>query len=229
MLSLVVNSLSLNLGAAPAPRVARAGSLSMMAGTATLSPELTKTYPRDFAAVPLGTAYGEGADEEMNKKEEDARLEAKLAILKDNLKTLVETRDRPIFTTALIAGDCVIMDVIMKMGYADKIKVIFIDTFFLFEESIAFMKETEEYYGFKAHWYHCADCADAEEFYGAPPPPPPHPTRPAAARPVPRRRPPALTRIAARVSLQTSTARTTGCRTSRTTTKSARSSRCNAR
>ena len=78
MLSLVVNSLSLNLGAAPAPRVARAGSLSMMAGTATLNPELTKTYPRDFAAVPFGTAYGEGADEEMNKKEEDARLEAKL-------------------------------------------------------------------------------------------------------------------------------------------------------
>ena len=161
MLSLVVNSLSLNLGAAPAPRVARAGSLSMMAGTATLNPDLTKTYPRDFAAVPFGTAYGEGADEEMNKKEEDARLEAKLAILKDNLKTMVETRDRPIFTTALIAGDCVIMDVIMKMGYADKIKVIFIDTFFLFEESIAFMKETEEYYGFKANWYHCADCADA--------------------------------------------------------------------
>ena len=165
MLSLVVNSLSLNLGAAPAPRVARAGSLSMMAGTATLNPELTKTYPRDFAAVPFGTAYGEGADEELNKKEEDARLEAKLAILKDNLKTMVETRDRPIFTTALIAGDCVIMDVIMKMGYADKIKVIFIDTFFLFEESIAFMKETEEFYGFKANWYHCADCADAEEFY----------------------------------------------------------------
>ena len=94
MLSLVVNSLSLNLGAAPAPRVARAGSLSMMAGTATLNPELTKTYPRDFAAVPFGTAYGEGADEEMNKKEEDARLEAKLALLKDNLQTMVEPRDR---------------------------------------------------------------------------------------------------------------------------------------
>ena len=198
MLSLVVNSLSLNLGAAPAPRVARAGSLSMMAGTATLNPDLTKTYPRDFAAVPFGTAYGEGADEELNKKEEDARLEAKLAILKDNLKTMVETRDRPIFTTALIAGDCVIMDVIMKMGYADKIKVIFIDTFFLFEESIAFMKETEEFYGFKANWYHCADCADAEEFYGAPPPPPPPPpawpppapSLAAAARPDAHRRPP---------------------------------------
>ena len=173
-------------------------------------------------AVP--TAYGEGADEEMNKKE-DARLEAKLAILKDNLKTIVETRERPIFTTALIAGDCVIMDVIMKMGYADKIKVIFIDTFFLFEESIAFMKETEEYYGFKANWYllrrlrrrrgvlWCAAAAAA----------PPHPPGRRPPRPPPP--PPALTRIAARVSLQTSTARTTGCRTSRTTTKSARSSR----
>ena len=86
------------------------------AQTATLDKELVKTYPRDFSKIPIGTAYGEGADAEANKAEEDARLEGKLAILKDTLKKVAESRDRPLFTTALIAGDCVIMDVICKLG-----------------------------------------------------------------------------------------------------------------
>ncbi len=29
---------------------------------------------------------------------------------------VADSRDRPLFTTALIAGDCVIMDVICKLG-----------------------------------------------------------------------------------------------------------------
>ena len=37
-----------------------------MQGAATLNPELTKTYPRDFKTIPLGTAYG---TEEKNRKE----------------------------------------------------------------------------------------------------------------------------------------------------------------
>ena len=111
------------------------------AQTATLDKDLVNTYPRDFSKIPTGTAYGEGAEAEQNKAEEDARMEGKLAILKDTLKTLVETRDRPLFTTALIAGDCVILDAICKLGLQDKIQVVFIDTFFLFEETVAFMKE----------------------------------------------------------------------------------------
>ena len=133
--------------------------------TGTLDAELVKTYPRDFKNIPTGTAYGAGADEVANKEEEDERLEAKLAILKSTLQKVVDTKERPIFTTALIAGDCVIMDVIAKLGLQDKIKVIFIDTFFLFEESVSFMKEVEDYYGIKAVRYQCADCKDAEEFY----------------------------------------------------------------
>ena len=133
--------------------------------TGTLDAELVKTYPRDFKNIPTGTAYGEGADEVANKAEEDERLEAKLAILKSTLQKVADTKERPIFTTALIAGDCVIMDVIAKLGLQDKIKVIFIDTFFLFEETVSFMKEVEDYYGIKALRYQCADCKDAEEFY----------------------------------------------------------------
>lgn len=45
------------------------------------------------------------------------------------------------------------------------LQVIFIDTFFLFPETLDFLKEVEEHYGFKAKVYHCADCATQEEFY----------------------------------------------------------------
>jgi 3'-phosphoadenosine 5'-phosphosulfate sulfotransferase (PAPS reductase)/FAD synthetase len=44
----------------------------------------------------------------------------------------------------------VILDAIAKAGLLDKIDVIFIDTFFLFPESVAFIKELEDHYGFKA-------------------------------------------------------------------------------
>jgi hypothetical protein len=70
--------------------------------------------------------------------------------LQATLKKVIETKKRPIFTTALIAGDSVILDAIAKAGLLDKIDVIFIDTFFLFPESVAFIKELEDHYGFKA-------------------------------------------------------------------------------
>jgi 3'-phosphoadenosine 5'-phosphosulfate sulfotransferase (PAPS reductase)/FAD synthetase len=70
--------------------------------------------------------------------------------LQATVKKVIETKKRPIFTTALIAGDSVILDAIAKAGLLDKIDVIFIDTFFLFPESVAFIKELEDHYGFKA-------------------------------------------------------------------------------
>jgi hypothetical protein len=161
LLAAVASAFSPVPGLAPAVQM-RSAPAQM---TATLDKELVKTYPRDFSKIPIGTAYGEGADAESNKAEEDTRLEGKLAILKETLKKVAESRDRPLFTTALIAGDCVIMDVICKLGLQDKIQIVFIDTFFLFEETVAFMKEVESCYGIKAKWYQCADCKDAEEFY----------------------------------------------------------------
>jgi 3'-phosphoadenosine 5'-phosphosulfate sulfotransferase (PAPS reductase)/FAD synthetase len=44
-------------------------------------------------------------------------------------------------------------------------QVIFIDTFFLFPETLDFLREVEAHYGFKAKVFHCADCATQEEFY----------------------------------------------------------------
>ena len=74
-------------------------------------------------------------------------------------------KKKPVFTTALIAGDCVILDAIAKAGLLDKIDIIFIDTFFLFPESLDFLREVEAHYGFKAKIYHADDCETQEEFY----------------------------------------------------------------
>ena len=130
-----------------------------------LNAELTKEYPRDFKSIPFGTSYGEGSDGDYNRVVEAERVAFLEKQLEDTLKKIVQDKKKPVFTTALIAGDCVILDAIAKAGLLDKITVVFIDTFFLFPETIDFMKEVEEHYGFKAEWYHCADCETAEDFY----------------------------------------------------------------
>lgn len=53
----------------------------------------------------------------------------------------MQKKKNPIFTTALIAGDCVILDAIAKAGLLDKIQVVFVDTYFLFPESVDFLHE----------------------------------------------------------------------------------------
>ena len=45
-----------------------------------------------------------------------------------SLKRAVDTKKRPIFTIALIAGDMVILDAIHRAGLMEKIQIIFIDT-----------------------------------------------------------------------------------------------------
>eukprot|EP00953_Heterococcus_sp_UTEX-ZZ885_P007374 4470-Heterococcus_DN1.PRE.4 len=127
------------IGAAQAfmPAAPLASSVTFQRATTTtrmaLNAELTKTFPRDFT-----------------KEDEANRIAYLENALQATLKKVIETKKRPIFTTALIAGDSVILDAIAKAGLLDKIDVIFIDTFFLFPESVAFIKELEDHYGFKA-------------------------------------------------------------------------------
>ncbi|CAN0007057.1 unnamed protein product [Ectocarpus fasciculatus] len=130
-----------------------------------LNPELAANFPRDFATIPKGTDYGEGKDAEMNKLFEEARMSNLESQLTDSFTKLVAEKKNPIFTTALIAGDCVILDAIAKAGLLDKIKVVFVDTYFLFPESLDFLHEVEEHYGFKASIYHCVDCETQQDFY----------------------------------------------------------------
>jgi len=124
-----------------------------------------EVYPRDFKQIPVGTDYGEGEDGKLNREvEEVTRVKFLGESLGATLKMVSEVKKHPTFTTALIAGDMVILDQIVKMGLIDKIQVVFVDTFHLFPETPLFMAEVEKHYGFKAKWYHAKDTETEEEF-----------------------------------------------------------------
>ncbi len=59
----------------------------------------------------------------------------------ETLSNVVRSKKNPIFTTALIAGDCVILDAIAKRDLFDEIIICFVDTFHLFPESLDFLHE----------------------------------------------------------------------------------------
>jgi phosphoadenosine phosphosulfate reductase len=122
-------------------------------------------YIRDFKNIPFGTDYGTGDDEKLNKATEARRLAFLEQDLLQSLKDAVATRERPMFTTALIAGDAVILDAIAKAGLLSKIPIVFVDTFTLFPESIAHIREVEKHYGFESVTYNAVGCKDQEDYY----------------------------------------------------------------
>jgi hypothetical protein len=130
-----------------------------------LDPVLAKSFPRDFKTIPKGTDYGTGTDEKLNNDVESRRLDYLEKDLFAVLKEAVATKQRPMFTTALIAGDAVILDALHKTGLLSKVPVIFVDTFTLFPESLAHLREVEAHYGFKSKIYNAVDCKDQEDYY----------------------------------------------------------------
>merc|ERR1719159_1391218 len=68
------------------------------------------------------------------------------------LKTSIENFENPVFPNAMIAGDCVITHLLHRLGYLEsgKCKIMVVDTFHLFPETIPFLKEIEEEFKFKA-------------------------------------------------------------------------------
>jgi len=143
-------------------QVALAYRLPMKMG---LDPVLSKNFPRDFKTIPFGTDYGSDSDKTMNKAVEDRKIAFLEGELMLALKEAVATRERPMFTTALIAGDAVILDALAKADLLNKVPVVFVDTFTLFPESIAHLKEVENHYGFKSKIYNAVDCKDQEDYY----------------------------------------------------------------
>jgi phosphoadenosine phosphosulfate reductase len=145
----------------------------LLSSFATAQPQATELesldpaiYPRDFKQIPLGTDYGTGEDFPLNQDfEESSRVEYLQKSIIKTLKAVVERKEHPTFTTALIAGDMVILDAIVKAGLIDKIQVVFVDTFHLFPETPLFMKEVEAHYGFKAKWYHALSAETKAEFH----------------------------------------------------------------
>ena len=74
------------------------------------------------------------------------------------LKIAVENYGNAVFPNALIAGDVVITHLLHRMGYLEsgKAKVMVVDTFHLFPETMEFLREIEDHYGFKAEVF-CAE------------------------------------------------------------------------
>jgi len=83
------------------------------------------------------------------------------------LKIAVENYGNAVFPNALIAGDCVITHLLDRMGYLKdgKCKVMVVDTFHLFDETMEFVKTVEEHYGFKANVF-CAESIDVGDKAG---------------------------------------------------------------
>eukprot|EP00531_Pseudo-nitzschia_arenysensis_P010239 CAMPEP_0116132374 /NCGR_PEP_ID=MMETSP0329-20121206/9509_1 /TAXON_ID=697910 /ORGANISM="Pseudo-nitzschia arenysensis, Strain B593" /LENGTH=429 /DNA_ID=CAMNT_0003626875 /DNA_START=48 /DNA_END=1337 /DNA_ORIENTATION=- len=75
------------------------------------------------------------------------------------LKISCENYGNAVFPNAMIAGDVVITHLLSRMGYlkdSDKCTIMCVDTFHLFPETMEFLKEIEEFYGFKAEVF-CAE------------------------------------------------------------------------
>jgi len=90
----------------------------------------------------------------------------------DAIKLSVESNKRVVFPNAMIAGDCVITDLCARLGYLenDKVKIMVVDTFHLFPETMEFLKDIEKHYKFKAEVFQAAGCANKAEYdkkYGA--------------------------------------------------------------
>jgi phosphoadenosine phosphosulfate reductase len=130
-----------------------------------LDPGLTKIFPRNFAAIPVGTNYGNGEDGALNRAVEGKRISFLEEALSGTLRKAASIKERLLFSTALIAGDAVILDALARAELLSRVPVVFIDTFTLFPETIQHLKEIEAHYGFVSEKYHAEDCAGAEEFH----------------------------------------------------------------
>merc|ERR1712241_834277 len=74
------------------------------------------------------------------------------------LEISCENFDNAVFPNALIAGDVVITHLLSRLGYLKdgKCTVMCVDTFNLFPETMDFLREVEDFYGFKAEVF-CAE------------------------------------------------------------------------
>ena len=145
------------------------------------------------------------------------------------LKTSCENFDNTVFPNAMIAGDCVITHLLGRLDYlkTGKCKVMVVDTFHLFDETMPFLASIEKEYGFKAEIFGPVDVLPIQPiYYPSTTPPPPHLSPHLSRHPSPISAPPSrsTSRRATRLRTTRSTAPTCGRRTSSSTTKSARSS-----
>merc|ERR1719387_2994225 len=117
--------------------------------TVSYAPALTPPAVATTRAVAPAMSFDQEAFIEESKEMRLKHLEEQAMFA---LKTSCENFENAVFPNAMIAGDCVITHLLGRLGYLQdgKCKVMVVDTFHLFDETIPFLKELEEHYGFKA-------------------------------------------------------------------------------
>lgn len=95
---------------------------------------------------------------------EAARLASQHALLCGDLTAVAATFERPIFTWAGLAGDCVLLDALAACGLLRRVPVVFVDTLHLFPETLDFLAEVEKRYGFTALRYTPLGCPTRAEW-----------------------------------------------------------------
>mmetsp|Transcript_9373 Transcript_9373/g.15583 ORF Transcript_9373/g.15583 Transcript_9373/m.15583 type:complete len:428 (-) Transcript_9373:50-1333(-) len=131
--------------------------------TAFLSASLTTGFaPSPSFSTSMRTASPLKAEvfdqEQFITESKDMRLKHLEEQAMFALKIAVENYGNAVFPNALIAGDCVITHLLNRMGYLKdgKCKIMFVDTFHLFPETVEFIKEVEGHYGFEGEMF-CAE------------------------------------------------------------------------
>merc|ERR1719232_959364 len=110
---------------------------------------------KPFSHKPVGLRMAEDAvfdQEQFIQESKDMRLKHLEEQAMFALKIAVENYGNAVFPNAMIAGDLVITDLLSRMGYLKdgKAKIMVVDTFHLFPETMEFLKTIEEKYEFKA-------------------------------------------------------------------------------
>lgn len=77
-----------------------------------------------------------------------------------------ENHENVVFPNAMIAGDCVITDLLSRLDILKngKAKIMVVDTFHLFPETMEFLSTIEKHYGFKAEVFQAEGCKDKAEY-----------------------------------------------------------------
>lgn len=145
---------------------AQAFSLSPRVASSAVAPRAASRVASPRVAMFDQEAYIQQSKEMRLKHLEEQAMFA--------LKIACENHDHAVFPNALIAGDCVITHLLHRLGYLKdgRCKVMVVDTFHLFPETMEFLREIEKEYGFKAEVF-CAegipvgDKAAYDKKYGA--------------------------------------------------------------
>lgn len=137
---------------------------ALFAATAIYSASLTTAFAPANRAATVRSSLLPVAAEQFDQEQFIAESkEMRLKHLEEQamyaLKISCENYGNAVFPNAMIAGDVVITHLLHRMGYlkdSDKCTIMCVDTFHLFPETMEFLKEIEDHYGFKAEVF-CAE------------------------------------------------------------------------